>query len=82
MTLGVNWIERLIKLNNLFTVTQKSREVARVVAIDPRVFKSYFYDFQKTREKYGVLVCWIFPILASTHGSAYLSLGWRSLEYG
>ena len=56
VSLGVNWIERFIKRNNLFAVTQKSREVARVVATDPRVIKSYFYDFRKTREKYGVVV--------------------------
>ena len=60
VTLGVNWIERFVKRNELFTVTQKSREVARVVATDPKVIRSYFQDFRKTREKYGILVRWIF----------------------
>ena len=55
--LGGRWIERAIKRNNLFTVDQKSREFARVVACEAKGMKSYFMDFKKTRDTYGVLVC-------------------------
>ena len=57
--LGGHWIERFIKRNNLSTVNQKSREVARVIASDPQVIRRYFNDLRESRETYGVLVGWL-----------------------
>ena len=58
-SLSRQWDGRFYKRNNMYQVNQKSREVARVVASDPRVIHKYFMDFRRTREEYGVLVSWL-----------------------
>ena len=56
VTLGAHWTERFIQRNNLFTVHQKSREAARVIATDRDTMWKYFQEFKKTRDEYGILV--------------------------
>ena len=53
-SLGGNRVRRFVKRHKLFTVTQKSMEVARVIAADPKTIKSCFMDLRRACEAYPI----------------------------
>ncbi|ODN85458.1 hypothetical protein L198_07539 [Cryptococcus wingfieldii CBS 7118] len=54
-TVGSKWVDRFHqRTESLHRVKQKSVELARVAALEPKAIAKYFREFMEVRDKYGI----------------------------
>ncbi|ODO00237.1 hypothetical protein I350_06866 [Cryptococcus amylolentus CBS 6273] len=54
-TVGSNWVDHFLqRTESLHHVEQKSVELARVAALEPKAIAKYFREFEEVRGRYGI----------------------------